>query len=476
MAASNASVAGNVLVTSQEAGARQPLHVMLVNTSGNVIESFGGTGGTASTDGDVFATATTSGTPAMGVYEATPSSVSDGELGVVGITANRELKVSVTSGGTAGTQYTEGDTDSTITGTAALMEVASNTLAPLQGSVTDGLLVNLGANNDVTVTGTVSVAGVATAANQSTIIGHLDGVEGLLTTIDSSADELAGAVATIGTTTGLRVFVFDNNNTQVTSFGGSGGGAVTEYTEDAAAASNPVGGALILRRRDTLSTSEVSADGDNIAANATAKGEIYVKHVDTIGVTDNGGSLTVDGTVAISGTVAVSDGGGSLTVDGTVAATQSGTWNVATVSAVTAISNALPAGTNTIGGVNVIASASSGGHTPYKNLDVDETEDAIKASAGKLFWIHAMNFANAPRYLKLYNATVANVTVGTTTPVLTFPIPTMGDTNGAGFTIHFGDAGVAFDTAITIAATTGLADNNTGAPGANEVVVNVGYL
>lgn len=74
-------------------------------------------------------------------------------------------------------------------------------------------------------------------------------------------------------------------------------------------------------------------------------------------VTDNGGSLTVDGTVAVSsvgGTVAVSgpitdtelrasavpvslasvpthavtDGGGSLTVDGTVAATQSGTWTV----------------------------------------------------------------------------------------------------------------------------------------------------
>ena len=56
-----------------------------------------------------------------------------------------------------GTQYTEGDADATITGTATMMEVAANTLQPIQGTVADGLLVNLGANNDVTVTGTVTV-------------------------------------------------------------------------------------------------------------------------------------------------------------------------------------------------------------------------------------------------------------------------------------------------------------------------------
>ncbi len=56
-----------------------------------------------------------------------------------------------------GTQYTEGDVDATITGTATMMEVAANTLQPIQGTVADGLLVNLGANNDVTVTGTVTV-------------------------------------------------------------------------------------------------------------------------------------------------------------------------------------------------------------------------------------------------------------------------------------------------------------------------------
>jgi hypothetical protein len=62
----------------------------------------------------------------------------------------------------------------------------------------------------------------------------------------------------------------------------SGGGGGTQYTEDAAAAANPVGNMGIARRKDTLSASEVSADGDNIALNATSKGELYVKQTDNI--------------------------------------------------------------------------------------------------------------------------------------------------------------------------------------------------
>lgn len=70
------------------------------------------------------------------------------------------VQVITSGGGTVdtfgGTQYTEGDVDTSITGTAAMMEVASNTLQPIQGTVADGLLVNLGANNDVTAVGTIA--------------------------------------------------------------------------------------------------------------------------------------------------------------------------------------------------------------------------------------------------------------------------------------------------------------------------------
>lgn len=133
----------------------------------------------------------------------------------------------------------------------------------------------------------------------------------------------------------------------------------------------------------------------------------------------------------------------------------------------------ITAGDNLIGNVG-IGVRTSGGTTPYKNLDVDETEDEVKGTAGQLYWLHVINLAATKRYLKFYNATAANVTVGTTTPVLTLPIPTLGDTNGAGFNLAIPN-GIAFGTAITIAATTGFADNDTGAPGANEVIVNLGY-
>ena len=62
----------------------------------------------------------------------------------------------------------------------------------------------------------------------------------------------------------------------------SGGGAGVEYTEDAAAAADPVGRMLIARRRDTLSSTEVSANGDNIALNATKKGELRTSTSPTI--------------------------------------------------------------------------------------------------------------------------------------------------------------------------------------------------
>lgn len=114
-----------------------------------------------------------------------------------------------------------------------------------------------------------------------------------------------GTVTATGplTDTELRASSVDVNIT-----GGSSAG--TEYTEDAAAAANPVGGMLIVRRKDTLSATEVSADGDNIAVNSTAKGEVYVKQTDAVPVTDNSGSLTVDnaGTFAVQAAATEADG------------------------------------------------------------------------------------------------------------------------------------------------------------------------
>lgn len=55
----------------------------------------GGSGGTSAADDADFTAGSTSGTPAMGVYESSVSSVTDGDLGMLGITARRQLKVAV---------------------------------------------------------------------------------------------------------------------------------------------------------------------------------------------------------------------------------------------------------------------------------------------------------------------------------------------------------------------------------------------
>lgn len=78
-----------------------------------------------------------------------------------------------------GTQYTEGDTDASITGTAMLMEGALNTLLPVQGTVADGLLVNLGSNNDVTVT-SVTPGSLATNLGKTEDAAHTSGDTGVM--------------------------------------------------------------------------------------------------------------------------------------------------------------------------------------------------------------------------------------------------------------------------------------------------------
>lgn len=134
----------------------------------------------------------------------------------------------------------------------------------------------------------------------------------------------------------------------------------------------------------------------------------------------------------------------------------------------------ISAGTNAIGNVGLIG-RTTGGLTIFRSLDIDESEEEVKATAGQVFTITAFNTTVAPLYLKFYNATAASVTVGSTTPVLTFLVPGNADSDGAGF-VHSTEIGYAFGTAITVACTTAIADADTGAPGANACLVNIGYM
>lgn len=185
----------------------------------------------------------------------------------------------------------------------------------------------------------------------------------------------------------------------------------------------------------------------------------------------------VIGTVNISAsqTIAVTNTG----TFATQATLQTGTNSIGKLAANSGVDigdvdvTSISAGANLIGDVGISGARTSGGTSIFRSIDLDEgTLEVVKASAGQLYWIHAINLASSVRFIKIYNATSG--TIGTGTPVLTFPIPTQGDSNGAGFTISIPN-GIAFSTGMSIGASTGIADSDTGAPGANEVIVNLGF-
>lgn len=116
----------------------------------------------------------------------------------------------------------------------------------------------------------------------------------------------------------------------------------------------------------------------------------------------------------------------------------------------------------------------AGGASIFRSIDLDESEEEVKASAGTVYGLWFSNLATSTRYLKLYNATAASVTVGSTTPVITLALP--GNSSDAVSGVVSLPQGIVFGTAICAAATTGVADADTGAPGANEVLVNIFYV
>ena len=105
---------------------------------------------------------------------------------------------------------------------------------------------------------------------------------------------------------------------------------------------------------------------------------------------------------------------------------------------------------------------------PFKKLDADETKFSVSEYPTLLFNVIATNTATSVRYLKLYNAASADVTVGTTVPKMTLMIPA----GSLGFSITC-QRGVLFSVGLTAAVTTGADDTDTGAPGSNEVIVNM---
>lgn len=306
----------------------------------------------------------------------------------------------------------------------------------------------------------------------------------------------------------------------------SGAGAVDAGVPRVTLASDDPGVALlgtIDADTSTIAGDTTSLDGKIVVGAGTEAGAVRVTlATDSTGllsVDDNGGSLTVDGTVTanlsatdnavldtiatnttdgatettlaalnaklVTGTVigdvnlgatdnAVLDTIATNTTDGatqtTLAALNAKFVSGTDIGDVDVTSSALPTGAAT--SANQLPATSGGISTVYRDEDIDETAVALKAGAGQIYWIHCINLDATPVYLHFYDVAQGSVTVGTTGELCSFAVPSQGDALGAGFTMHF-NHGVQFGTAITVACTTTI--SGTAGPGTNEVILNVGY-
>lgn len=448
------------------------LRVTLASDSTGLV-SVDDNGGSLTVDGTVAATQSGTWTVDLG---ATDNAVLDA------IAASLAGTLTVTGGG-GGVEYTEGDTDASITGSAIMWEDTGDTLRAVSAAkplpVGDG-----GGSLTVDAASLPLPTGASTAANQTTMIGHLDGVEGLLTTIDADTGTLAGAVS--GTEMQVDVVAslpagtnaigklaansgVDIGDVDVTSVIPGTGATNLGKAEDAAHSSGDTGVMALAVRKDTA-TQLAGTDGDYSPLITDSSGALHVNVAS--------GSVTASGTITAE--LSAVDNAVLDDIAAKLGTIDTDTGNIAT--AVQLIDNAisgsemqvdvvaaLPAGSNTIGAVTV-ATSTTGGWTAMDLIDIDESEDEVKSSAGKVGgWVFT-NLATSTRYVRFYNNTAAGTTVGTTAAEIVIAIPA-----GAGVVMPMGSVGVPFSTGICVAATTGVAASDTGAPGANEVVGTVFY-
>lgn len=270
--------------------------------------------------------------------------------------------------------------------------------------------------------------------------------------LDGGGDGVSTPIAAGGGTesSALRV-TLATDSTGVVSVDDNGASLTVDGTVTAnlAAGTNNIGDVDVL----TVPSDPFGTNADAAAA-AGGTGSISAKLRNATALLDSIKTSVDTLDNAISGT--------EMQVD-VVGALPAGNNNIGDVDVAT-----IAAGTNAIGNVGVVP-RTSGGLSIFRTLDADETEEAVKAAAGQVFGWYLYNDGATEVYVKLYDASVATVVVGTTTPVMTIPVPPGSAANVVS------PIGIAFATAITIAATTGVADNDTTAPAANQVVANIFY-
>jgi hypothetical protein len=161
-----------------------------------------GSGGTAVADDADFTDGTTSLTPIGGVYESTPSSVTDGDIGMAGITSTRALRVAIDSGGVAG----RAEDSAHSSGHEGIVMLAVRRDSAAVGSDTDGdySTINVNSAGRVYTSSTIDAALPAgtnaigkLAANSGVDIGDVDvtSLPNVTLAAGTNTNEVVGDVA-----------------------------------------------------------------------------------------------------------------------------------------------------------------------------------------------------------------------------------------------------------------------------------------
>jgi hypothetical protein len=198
----------------------------------------------------------------------------------------------------------------------------------------------------------------------------------------------------------------------------------------------PVSGSVSVSNFPTTLPVTGSVSVSNFPTTQPVSGSVSVSNFPT--------TQPVSGTVAVSGSVAVTGTFWPTTqpVSGTLAVTQSGTWNIGSITTLPS----LPAGTNTIGAVTTVPATSGGLSTAVQQALTSSA--SVKSSGGQLYGYGVFNPNTSTVYMFWYNTTSVPSIGSTTNLVFEIGIPA-----GAAANVSF-DNGIVFLAGIYVAVST----------------------
>jgi hypothetical protein len=372
----------------------------------------------------------------------------------------------------------------------------------LAGTASDGDYITLSTDADgrlyttSTVTGSVAVTGTFWQTTQPVSLASVPSHD--VTNAGTFAVQVSSALPTGANTIG-------NIGTIATSITPGTAAANLGKAEDAVHTTGDTGVMALAVQRNTAASG--AADGDYATLNVNSTGRLYVDASVTVALpagTNNIGD--VDVLTVITGTGATNLGKAE---DAAHASGDTGVaiWSVRRDTAAsgagtdgdyaslntdstghlwTRVGQALPAGTNNIGDVDILSIATgtnligdvggasratgTGGLTGYVLNTSAATNNAtsVKASAGRVYAVIATNNGAANRYLKLYNKASAP-SPASDTPVATYMLP------AGGGICRITDIGLVFSTGIAFAVVAGISATDNTSISANEVAVNIEY-